>query len=376
MWIGASSMARRCTLRHGPVAGGTFRPSEPARAGRPLGPQTPHAREVGPIGIMQCSARLLLAVGLATLALPARAEAHPGSGIVVDRRGNVYFVISGSNAIMRLDRDGKATTFVSDERLRAPHHLVLGTDGSLYAASDHDGRVWRAATDGSLREYFNSNRVARPEPGRAEVHVGSWGDPFTIDPAGNIYALAAANAPAIIRIAPNGQVTPIATSARFGELHFSSMAWGVDGALYLTDASRVWRIVGDSATPIVPQGVQLSRATGLVVDGDDNIYVADYGSHRVVRFARDGLVNTPRAIERLRLRNPTGVTVAGGDVYVLDSPPGGVAVWRVHDGEAERLYSRRSPQVYYRWALLGLPVLLVVLVAWRWSKRFRRGRQQ
>lgn len=321
---------------------------------------------------MQCSLRVLLAAGIATLALSARAEAHPGSGIVVDAQGNVYFVVWGANMIVRVDRGGRASTFVADERLRAPHHLVLGTDGAIYAASDYDGRVWRVGPDGSLREHFNSNRAARPAPGQPEVHVGAFGDPFTMDAAGNIYALAAANASTIIRIAPDGIVTPVATSTRFGQLHFASMAWGADGALYLSDANRVWRITGDSATAITPRGVQLSQATGLAVARDGKIHVADYSARRVVRFARDGTEDTPRALERLRLRHPTGVTVDGADVYVLDNPPGGVIVWRVRDGEAERLYSRRSAAVYLRWALPAMLVLLVVLMVWNRVQRAQR----
>ena len=328
--------------------------------------------EGGTIEAMRCSVRVLLVAGIATLALAEGAAAHPGSGIVVDASGNVYFVVWGTNAIMRLDRDGRTTTFVSDERLRLPHHLVLGKDGAIYAASDYDGRIWRAGPDGSLREHFNSNRVARPEAGRAEVQVGSFGDPFTIDSMGNIYALASGNASAIIRITPDGKVTPVATTARFGALHFASMAWGADGALYLSDANRVWRIVADSAMPIVPRGVPLSQAAGLAVDGEGNIYVADYGADRVVRFNRAGSVNTPSAIARLRVRRATGVTVAGGDVYVLGSPPGGVVVWRVRGDEAKRLYSRRSSQVYLRWALPVLLVSLVVLMVWN---RVRRGQR-
>lgn len=313
---------------------------------------------------MQCSARVLLGVAIATLTFPAPAGAHPGSGIVVDRQGNVYFVIGGSNVIMKLDRTGTATAFVTDARLRVTHHLVLSKDGGLYTASDDDGRVWHVGTDGSFQEHFNSNRVPRTARGQPVVEVGSGGDPFTVDSEGNVYALASTIDSAIVRITPRGVVTPIATNARFGGLHFASMAFGADGALYVSDANRVWRVVGDRATPIVPRGIQLSLAAGLAVDGGGNIYVADYRERRVVRFTSDGSVNTPKAIERLSLRNPTGVTLAGADVYVLDSPPGGVAVWRVRDGEAERLYSRRGSEVYVRWAVPALLMLLVVLAVW------------
>ena len=309
-------------------------------------------------------ASVVAPVLLALCVFASRAEAHPGSGLVVDRDGTVYFVVAGTNLIMRVARDGRASVLVNREELRLPHHLVLSADGSLYAASDFDGKVWRVGRDGSLREYFNSNRATRPTPGRSEVFVGSFGDPFTIDPAGNIYALASRNDSAIIRVAPDGKVTPLAKTAKFGPLHFGSMAWGPEGALYLSDARRVWRIVGDSATPIEPSGVRLLLATGLAVDSAGNIYVADYSARRVVRLAPDGAVNTPPAIARLRVSRPTGVFLAGGAIYVLDNPSGETAVWRVVGNETDLRYRRREGRVYAVTAFLVLFPLLLALQTW------------
>ncbi len=305
--------------------------------------------------------RFLFVLALAVLSPVQAARAHPGSGIVVDRNGNVFFVMGGSSVLRKLEPNGRVTIFAEDERLRLPHHLVLGRDGSLYVASDYDGRVWRVGSDGSLAEYFNTNRIAAP----SSVNIGSWGDPFTIDSAGNIYALASPGAATIVRIGRDARVTPIAGRAIFGALHFSTMAWGPDGALYLTDESRVWRIVGDSASAIVPRGIQLLQAAGITIDGAGNIYVADYAERRVIRLAPDGAVNTPDAVARLRLRHPTGVTLSvNGDVYVLDNPVRGVAVWRVRGDRTERLYHRVDWQVYFAGTLLSLIALLLALQTW------------
>ena len=304
---------------------------------------------------------------LAGLCVARPALAHPGSGIVVDRHGNVFFVIGGSAVVMKLGRDGRAAPFVSGDRFRVIHHLVLGDDGSLFTASDHDGIVWRVAPDGSMREHFNSTRIKlrRTFPPLA---VGTGGDPFTVDRAGNVYALGA-DRNAVIRIARDGTTQPVATNARFGDLHFSSMRLAETGTLYLTDANRVWRISGDSAVAIVPRGIQLSMATGVTLDSANNIYVADYENGRVIRFDSTGAKNTPRWLERMRVRNPTGLTIAGGDLYVLDSPPGGTAVWRVRNGQAERLYSKGGAAAYVRWAFPGILILLAALVVTRVRQR-------
>ncbi|MEO6066430.1 MAG: NHL repeat-containing protein [Gemmatimonadales bacterium] len=300
--------------------------------------------------------RTILLVGLALLGAPAAARAHPGSGIVVDRAGNVFFVQAGTHVVWKLSPAGIVTKFVEADIVRLPHHLVLDREGTLYFASDFDGRIWRVRPDGSLVEFFNTNRIV----GDSNVIIGSWGDPFTIDSSGDVYALRSPNDSAIVHITPDGRVTSVATRARFGRLHFRSMAWGADGALYLTDADRVWRIVGDSATPIVPSGVRLLQAAGLAVDHEGNIYVADFAAKRVVRLGRDGTANTPPALAGLSLSGPWGVTIApDGSVYVLDHPSGGVAVWRVRDDAAERLYSWHSPRVYLGAIMLALLSLLL-----------------
>lgn len=264
---------------------------------------------------------------------------------------------------MVLEPDGRARTFVQDERLRLPHHLVLGRDGALYVASDHDGRVWRVSATGALTEYFNSTPVWNA----TGTMVGSGGDPFTIDAAGNVYAVVSPLGSTIVRITPDARVTPVAARSRFGPLHFRAMAWGPpgDGALYLSGEGRIWRIIGDSATAIVPRGVELHEATGISVDSVGALYVADYAARRVVRLARDGAVNTPATLARLRLHGPTGVTLGpGGEVYVLDHPSRGVAIWRVRGDRVERVYHRRDWQVYLFGSIVGLLPLLLALQTW------------
>jgi sugar lactone lactonase YvrE len=332
---------------------------------------------VGPlhyIRVSVSSVTVRFACLLAGLCIARPALAHPGSGIVVDRHGNVFFVVYGTNVIMKLDRSGKATRLVDDERLRLPHHLVLGADGSLYSASDFDGRIWRIGADGSLTEYFNSNRVPRPARGQKEVYVGMGGDPFTLDSAGNVYALATGLDSAIIRITLDGKVTPIAVNAPFRGLHMSSMTFGADGALYVTDQNRVWRVAGDSVAAIVPRGTQLSYATGVAVDSGGNIYVADYRAGRIVRLERDS-TSAARAVEVMRVDDPFGVTVAGTDVYVLATPGGGVSVLRLRDGKVERLYGSRDSRTYLAWfmltAVVSLPLLIAIAIYRRLSQRRR-----
>lgn len=312
---------------------------------------------------------LAILAGILTLAVvPARAHAHPGAGIVVDRNGTVYFVVSGSSHLMKWRAGEKATVFVSDDRIRLPHHLTYGRDGFIYVVSDDDGRVFRIDDAGRLHLHFDT-RSARPSR-QSRLQIGAWGDPFTVDSVGNIYGLGDGDVSAIVRVSLNGAVVPIAAGTTFGELHFRGMAIGPDGALYLTDASRVWRIRGDSAEAIVPRGVTLAFPDGIAVDDAGNIYVADMEAKHVVRLAPDGEVNTPAYLAEMEFRGPTGVAVRGDTVYVLDNAPGSTALWRVAQDDSGRVYTQSFWKWHLRTMVAGLPILLVtLLVADRYQKR-------
>lgn len=302
------------------------------------------------------------------LAFPVQADAHPGAGIVVDRNGTVYFVVAGASHLMKIRPGERATLFAIDERLRVPHHLTYGRDGFIYVASDDDGRVFRIDATGRVELHFDSRRAQRAAS--STLQIGAWGDPFTVDSAGNVYALAKAGAPALVRISRDGEVVRIATRARMQPLHFRGMSMGPDGALYLSDSGRVWRIRGDSAEAIVPRGANLENPTGLVLDAAGNIYVADASTRRVVRLAPDGRVNTPLELARLRFRAPTGVALRHDTLYLLDNAPGSTAVWRVVRGDAERVYTQSFWKWHLRSVIAGMPfLLLALLVTDRYQKK-------
>lgn len=307
---------------------------------------------------------------LAALVLsPAPAAAHPGAGIVADARGNVYFVVFGSSHLMKLSPDGRASVFVSDDRIRIPHHLSIGPDGAIYVASDDDGRVWRVDADGRLTLHLDSRRQA----GRARHMVGAGGDPFAVDASGVVYALAEPGGTSLIRIAgdSHGSLPPF---SRLDRLHYRAMTVGPDGALYVTDAGRVWRVIADSARTIVPRGATLQQPMGIALDGNGNILVADYAARSVVRFTSDGVVNTPPRLASARFQGPSGVAAAGDTIYVLDNGPRSAAVWRITNDRVARVYTQSLWGWHQRTILLGVPALLVLLLVVNRVQRRRAAR--
>jgi sugar lactone lactonase YvrE len=298
---------------------------------------------------------------------PAAVRAHPASGIVVDRKGNVFFCDFTRNRILKVAPDGTVRVHVEDKdgrELSVPHHLTIDGQGNLYTASDRGGRVWRIAANGKLtRIHSVKDVVGGDEPGLG-------GDPVTVDPEGNVVCVLTdrLRRSRIVRIDPAGQLTELGggfrgmadgtrADATFGELHDSTFVCDSAGNLYLTDSgTAVRRISRDGTVTTLAGGpdagfadgrgrdARFRDAMGLALDAKGNLFIADLGNARIRKIAPDGRVSTlagsgandrggtsrPATFER-----PSGVAVAGdGTIYVLefvdrDDLP---CVWKITPG--------------------------------------------
>lgn len=287
--------------------------------------------------------------------VPRPALAHPGAGIVVDARGNVTFVLFGAHHLMRITPDGRVAPFTRDERLSAPHHLAPTPDGGVYVASDLDGRVWRVDRDGRLHLHLDSRDVNAER----RFQAGAYGDPFTVDSAGNVYCLSEPRG-SLVRIGRDNDVTPLARGVRLGDLHSRAMMVGRDGALYVSAGGGVWRIVGDSARRIRPVA-ELAEPAGMAIDASGNMLLADFQRARVIRFNAGGAVTTPPWLADVKFRAPTGIAVNGDTIYVLDNDRMSTAVWRVTPAGAHRIYTESFLGWHARPLIAGVPVLLIAL---------------
>ena len=252
--------------------------------------------------------------------------AHEGWGIVVNRQGQIYFGDIPTNTIWRIAPEGKAEAFISNKH---SHALVLGEDGSIYGTQEHHaaaiGSVWRIAPDGSFSNVFTP---AASFP--FNLH------PFIIDRDGNIYSTNSISFPnqsgkvILLKSTPEGSVTVLAggtrgyRDGRGGEAQFSGidgMAWATDGSLYVTDGVYLRRVtmngdvttLGNGALTIPSFGEDLM---GLATSPNGIVYVADYSQRRVLQLMPDGSTRT--VLETGLFWSPTGITIVGEDLYVLE----------------------------------------------------------
>jgi|SRR5687768_4704994 len=250
---------------------------------------------------------ILAAAGL----LSASVMAHPGAGIAVDRLGQVYFLDTGSG-LWKIDAQGGLT------------HL----SGALFhwLALDENNRFANTQLpSGTLGEIL---RV-----GTNPTVLISSDYPIAIGQDGNLYyPSGSAGNLRIMRMTPSGAKSVVATLAKTVKAeplpHIGGIVAGPDGSLYYTEDTAIRRInaqgrVSTVATvralvngPTIPATDQHPYLRGLAVDARGVMYVADSGDARMLKITPDRKITT--LVQTQSPWSPTGVTLFGSDVYVLE----------------------------------------------------------
>jgi sugar lactone lactonase YvrE len=242
--------------------------------------------------------------------------AHPGSGIVVDRQGNVYFVDTGSG-VYKIDRNGKLT------RLSGPAYHWM--------AIDIDGRLTNVTLP-----YFPSGDATVTRVGADPTLLLSSDFPVAVGSDGSLCYpwLTADKQLQIFRLTPAGTTTVLMTlpaTAESGPLRWlNGMAFGPDGSLYYTENKAIRRITPKGELVTFIENVTLSGCDsvpeveenqgpyfrGLDVDAKGTVFVAATGCRAVLKITSDKKVTT--VLRTSSPWSPTGVAVSGNDLYVLE----------------------------------------------------------
>lgn len=277
-------------------------------------------------------------VSAAILALLPAVSAHPATGIVVDRSGNVYF--SDLETVWKLDPSGKKTVFRAGVSGRHVHELSIDHEENIYGAdvSYNSARktwpsaIWKMTTDGKITYLLEPTE----NPPRG---MSIW-----LDRAGNMYFIDQNNhtktQTLLLRRDTQGKVSTLAGSAyghkdgNGGAANFGSvggMAFAPDGSIYLTDGTSVRRVSMDGAVTTLAQDLNFRTRkdkptlfggtqgilTGLAVDPDGNVYVADAGNRRLLKITNTGKVEVVYRAEPPFFPNGVFATPSG-DIYVLE----------------------------------------------------------
>ena len=276
--------------------------------------------------------------GVVVLILTPVALAHPATGIVVDRKGQVYF--SDLETVWKLDTNRKLSVFRPGVSGRHVHELTIDDQDNIYgedisyepATKKWISDVWRMTPLGALTYIV----APTTDPPRA---LTMWRDRD-----GNTYFIDQNNhlkqRTILLRRTPDGKATTFAGGAyghRDGkgtDAQFSSvggLAFGADGSLYLTDGVSLRKVTMDGAVttiatnlnvrssedkPVLFEGLYGSLA-GLTVDANGVVFLADAGNRRLLKINPDGKVEVALRADPPFFPNGAFATPSG-DVYVLE----------------------------------------------------------
>lgn len=257
--------------------------------------------------------RIFLTLAAACL-LATPVLAHPGSGIAVDRLGQVYFLDTGSG-LWKIDAHGKLTK-LSGTRF---HWLAIDAN-SQFASSP--------LPSGSLAD------IVRVGTNPTLLLASDF--PIAIGQDGNLYypSRGPGGDLRIMRMIPSGGTSVLATlpaTARGGPLpHINGITAGPDGSIYYTENNAIRRITAQgrvstvATVPALVGGPSIPgigadsrpQLRGLAVDARGVMYVAADGDGRVLKITPDGKVTT--LLQTQSPWSPTAVALFGSDVYVLE----------------------------------------------------------
>jgi hypothetical protein len=271
---------------------------------------------------MKNSFKILLSVlahlGLTTLP----ALAHPGSGIVVDGRGWVYFSEAGDidahlpGVIWQIDAQGKLTR--------------LQEGGAHYLALD----VKRGFAPANLARWFGE-RVT-PWLERADTQEGALiladGQPIAMHRDGSLY-YAKGNLD-VTRLSPDGRLSTLAPpheqTERLGGI--KGLAFGPDDSLYVACPSAILKVATNGTVSTLIQSIavpdcdadfppnmpasQSPFLRGLAVDVHGTVYAAATGCRAVLKITSNGQMTVVLRAEAPL--SPTGIAVRGEEVYVME----------------------------------------------------------
>ena len=260
---------------------------------------------------------------------PTTVEALPPLGrpsaLAVGPDGRLYVADTGTHRVVVLGAGGAD---VVDAHVGRPLGLAFDHDGNLYVADAATDTVLRVAPDGTVTVYAGDGTAGFAGDGgpatRAELS-----DPtgLAFGPDGALYISDSSNG-RIRRVAPDGVITTYAgngSASQTGDggpavdagLDPQALAFDGRGNLdvFQFDVKAIRRITPAGIISSLPKAVY---ASGLATTPDGDVDVADYGAFGISRIAPAGTI-APVPFRHSGVFRPVAIAVApNGDVYVAD----------------------------------------------------------
>lgn len=286
--------------------------------------------------------------------------------VVLDKSGSLLVSDTATNLVRKISPAGDVTTFAGGGNNGTSQDgngaaasfsglsgLALDATGNAYAAEFGGNRIRKITPAADVTTLAGSGAIGSLD-GHGTSATFKTPSSVATDAAGNIYVLEFIGA-VVRKITPAGDVTTLAgsgtagfadgtgTAASFGQAY--GIATDAAGNIYVADSSnnRIRKITpGGVVTTLAGSGqagaadgagnsASFHQPSGLTVDSDGIIYVADTGNSLLRKITPAGVVSTiagqPGVLgaqngigTAATFKQPYGVTVdAAGNLYVADT---------------------------------------------------------
>jgi sugar lactone lactonase YvrE len=252
-------------------------------------------------------------------------------GIAVDRSGNLFVADSFNSTVRRIDPSGVVTTVAgnagedggiadgsgSSARFNAPLGVAVGADDTIYVADTFNHTIRTISSEGVVETI--AGRPNEPGSNDGSGSAARFFRPYdvAVDASGIVYVADSWNH-TIRRITPDGVVTTLAglpgvmgsadgkgAAARFA--FPKGIAVDLAGKVYVSDSGNgtIRTITSDGTVSTLAglagasgsddgagSAARFYLPSGLTVDRNGTIYVADTGNHTIRLISPGGEVST------------------------------------------------------------------------------------
>ena len=218
-----------------------------------------------------------------------------------------------------------------------PARVAVDVAGNLYIADSHNHRIRKVAPDGTISTVAGNGDAGDLDPAG-----------LAVDAAGDLYIADSGNH-RIRKLSANGTISTVAGDGTAASLYYpSGVAVDAAGNLYIADTynQRIRKVGADGTiSTVAGNGIpawsgdggpaasaSLYFPSGIAVDRNGNVYIADSGNNRIRKVAAKGTISTVAGngtpgysgdgepATNAKMMNPVGVVVdAAGNFYIADS---------------------------------------------------------
>ena len=317
-------------------------------------------RKVTPAGFIQAFAGDRASYGFSGDGGPALAALlDTPRGLAIDGDGNLLVADDYNNRVRAIDTAGIISTAVGrsveglpDEASAAaayfnyPTRVAGDGAGGYYVVDAYNHRVRRISAGGAVTTVAGTGREGFSGdggPANAATLSYPWG--VAADSGGNLY-IADTNNSRVRKVTPAGSISTVAGngnyqfsgdggSATAAGMNVVDVAVDASGNLYIADrenrrvrkvtpGGRISTVAGNGGTGFGGDGGSATSSPvdplAVAVDGNGNLYIADYANSRVRKVTTSGIITTVAG------NGTWSASAVSGPATSLSLSPGGLAV--------------------------------------------------